>query len=121
MFFFFLYASHHYLHVLSHSFPSRRSSHLSRTEVRLLSARSDASADDAVSGSGTADRARRHEGQPDPRRELGADRRCRQRCRELSARSGRTAALLARSAEHTSELQSLMRISYAVLCLKKKN
>src|SRR3546814_6316409 len=25
-----------------------------------------------------------------------------------------------RSAEHTSELQSLMRISYAVLCLKKK-
>src|SRR3546814_3623397 len=27
---------------------------------------------------------------------------------------------LARSEEHTSELQSLMRISYAVLCLKKK-
>src|SRR3546814_10760425 len=30
-------------------------------------------------------------------------------------RSGR------RSEEHTSELQSLMRISYAVFCLKKKN
>src|SRR3546814_3720793 len=28
--------------------------------------------------------------------------------------------LLARSEEHTSELQSLMRISYAVFCLKKK-
>src|SRR3546814_4580664 len=27
---------------------------------------------------------------------------------------------LARSEEHTSELQSLMRISYAVCCLKKK-
>src|SRR3546814_5130211 len=27
----------------------------------------------------------------------------------------------ARSAEHTSELQSLMRSSYAVFCLKKKN
>src|SRR3546814_17886694 len=26
-----------------------------------------------------------------------------------------------RSEEHTSEIQSLMRISYAVLCLKKKN
>src|SRR3546814_6980843 len=26
-----------------------------------------------------------------------------------------------RSAEHTSELQSLMRISYAAVCLKKKN
>src|SRR3546814_1925663 len=31
-----------------------------------------------------------------------------------------TAPLCARSEEHTSELQSLMRISYAVFCLKKK-
>src|SRR3546814_4873242 len=30
------------------------------------------------------------------------------------------AAILLRSEEHTSELQSLMRISYAVFCLKKK-
>src|SRR3546814_7530003 len=30
-------------------------------------------------------------------------------------------AMGARSEEHTSELQSLMRISYAVFCLKKKN
>src|SRR3546814_8592609 len=29
--------------------------------------------------------------------------------------------LAERSEEHTSELQSLMRISYAVFCLKKKN
>src|SRR3546814_1118618 len=29
--------------------------------------------------------------------------------------------LFGRSAEHTSELQSLMRISYAVFCLKKQN
>src|SRR3546814_7990393 len=28
---------------------------------------------------------------------------------------------VSRSEEHTSELQSLMRISYAVFCLKKKN
>src|SRR3546814_4425776 len=32
----------------------------------------------------------------------------------------RIALGLRRSEEHTSELQSLMRISYAVLCLKKK-
>src|SRR3546814_4463488 len=32
----------------------------------------------------------------------------------------RLAAKLGRSEEHTSELQSLMRISYAVFCLKKK-
>src|SRR3546814_5609830 len=31
-----------------------------------------------------------------------------------------TGILLGRSEEHTSELQSLMRISYAVFCLKKK-
>src|SRR3546814_3178059 len=30
-------------------------------------------------------------------------------------------AMAERSEEHTSELQSLMRISYAVFCLKKKN
>src|SRR3546814_8194516 len=33
---------------------------------------------------------------------------------------GRGYGGLARSEEHTSELQSLMRISYAVFCLKKK-
>src|SRR3546814_2361525 len=38
---------------------------------------------------------------------------------EVWARLGRE-AFLARSEEHTSELQSLMRISYAVFCLKKK-
>src|SRR3546814_5399988 len=47
----------------------------------------------------------------------------------LEVRKGRCAALLPccprcrqvrRSEEHTSELQSLMRISYAVFCLKKK-
>src|SRR3546814_1310044 len=39
-----------------------------------------------------------------------------------SGNAGMTAAaIVARSEEHTSELQSLMRISYAVFCLKKKN
>src|SRR3546814_3586520 len=37
------------------------------------------------------------------------------------AYSGVSTSLAHRSEEHTSELQSLMRISYAVLCLKKKN
>src|SRR3546814_3328326 len=36
------------------------------------------------------------------------------------AGSGEDATYLDRSEEHTSELQSLMRISYAVFCLKKK-
>src|SRR3546814_3565335 len=34
---------------------------------------------------------------------------------------GRSIPSRYRSEEHTSELQSLMRISYAVFCLKKKN
>src|SRR3546814_1528335 len=35
-------------------------------------------------------------------------------------RAGEVALAVVRSEEHTSELQSLMRISYAVFCLKKK-
>src|SRR3546814_4210419 len=35
--------------------------------------------------------------------------------------TGRMTERVVRSEEHTSELQSLMRISYAVFCLKKKN
>src|SRR3546814_1335708 len=38
--------------------------------------------------------------------------------RSLGQQAHRT---FGRSEEHTSELQSLMRISYAVFCLKKKN
>src|SRR3546814_6452613 len=38
----------------------------------------------------------------------------------LSSYMGTPVVLNLRSEEHTSELQSLMRISYAVFCLKKK-
>src|SRR3546814_3543462 len=47
--------------------------------------------------------------------------------REIAARSSVSNLVISgylrtlRSEEHTSELQSLMRISYAVFCLKKKN
>src|SRR3546814_4691570 len=57
--------------------------------------------------------------------------RCRVGARQLRPRRGEVPAMRAqqvvaafvveRSEEHTSELQSLMRISYAVFCLKKKN
>src|SRR3546814_1650242 len=43
------------------------------------------------------------------------------RRRPLRPREGEGAHPRIRSEEHTSELQSLMRISYAVFCLKKKN
>src|SRR3546814_7949782 len=38
-----------------------------------------------------------------------------------SRNSHASSRISSRSEEHTSELQSLMRISYAVFCLKKKN
>src|SRR3546814_13440578 len=48
-----------------------------------------------------------------PRRLCGGSSAC-------TASSSRTRHGRSRSEEHTSELQSLMRISYAVFCLKKK-
>src|SRR3546814_3406207 len=42
------------------------------------------------------------------------------RCRALDRRPFAGGVGSTRSEEHTSELQSLMRISYAVFCLKKK-
>src|SRR3546814_8860044 len=40
--------------------------------------------------------------------------------RAATPASSLSVAMMLRSEEHTSELQSLMRISYAVFCLKKK-
>src|SRR3546814_6824524 len=52
-------------------------------------------------------------------REPVADHQQRRRHRDRADRQQHAA--ITRSEEHTSELQSLMRISYAVFCLKKKN
>src|SRR3546814_3276551 len=59
----------------------------------------------------------RHSQPPHPLSRTRSGYRC---CDRSSSRPGRRAARLSRSEEHTSELQSLMRISYAVFCLKKK-
>src|SRR3546814_3683792 len=53
---------------------------------------------------------RRKQGSPSARKKL--------RTKEICSRL--FPPLMSRSEEHTSELQSLMRISYAVFCLKKK-
>src|SRR3546814_6862380 len=97
------------LHVLTHPFLPRRSSDLDPA-VRTVGARPD-----------------------DPGRDLGAVRPpppdrgaagARGACGSgAGAGQGTLRAVhrAARSEEHTSELQSLMRISYAVFCLKKKH
>src|SRR3546814_9648174 len=50
---------------------------------------------------------------------IAADTIINRRTRVIAFRPGAVFAFV-RSEEHTSELQSLMRISYAVFCLKKK-
>src|SRR3546814_5142036 len=57
---------------------------------------------------------------PAPARSSGNRRRRRPRSPAGRAGAARRPRRRARSEEHTSELQSLMRISYAVFCLKKK-
>src|SRR3546814_3984558 len=64
--------------------------------------------------SGHGDRLRRRHPQLCERRTRAAH------DRQLDARRTDDRTLRLRSEEHTSELQSLMRISYAVFCLKKK-
>src|SRR3546814_6247717 len=116
-FFFYGYGDHLDLHVLTHSFPTRRSSDL-----------------DARSRAAACPRPLCRDGG----RRAGLYRRRRHlsgRARAALHRAVRAAAVravpraapreplplsLPRSEEHTSELQSLMRISYAVFCLKKK-
>src|SRR3546814_4023445 len=59
------------------------------------------------------------DGHGDILRATGAKVKCMAGVRGFPA--ARIHAASCRSEEHTSELQSLMRISYAVFCLKKKN
>src|SRR3546814_1774220 len=90
---------------MTHSFPTRRSSdldHQSAADPRV--------AELLGLGVGNARRTARGAVAADPADDPAVDRN--PRSRRFSVR--------ARSEEHTSELQSLMRISYAVFCLKKK-
>src|SRR3546814_7361067 len=106
--FFLGYGDHRYLHVLTHAFPTLRSSYLiagsaeiGRQGPHLFCFRPTGG---RRRGSHPAPQyiAQGKASRPDPRPTRRGDPIC-------------------RSEEHTSELQSLMRISYAVFCLKKKN
>src|SRR3546814_10965083 len=110
-FFFFQLLGHHRdLNVRTHSFPTRRSSDLGK---RLL-------ADNAIAK-------RDYEEKRNASREASANLQAAKamlESAELDLEHTRIVApfpgRVSRSEEHTSELQSLMRISYAVFCLKKK-
>src|SRR3546814_11125366 len=110
LFFFSWNVDHRDLHVLTHSFPTRRSSDLAiaaedaRIDILAPSGMTDQEKHFArfYSGGQVVMFARDNAG-------LG-----------IAAGAEYRVSGLARSEEHTSELQSLMRISYAVFCLKKK-
>src|SRR3546814_3502217 len=91
-----------YLHVLTHSFPTRRSSDL-RPRAAASAAPADAPPPNRLPRTGMLPM----EGSAAPPNGL--------------PKAPPMRLPTVRSEEHTSELQSLMRISYAVFCLKKKN
>src|SRR3546814_5672516 len=106
--FYYCYDDHRDLHILTHSFPTRRSSDLATDPGRNVRL-----ADGLAASAGDVVITRRN------------DRRLRTR-KGSWVRNGDRWTLVkvrmdGRSEEHTSELQSLMRISYAVFCLKQKN
>src|SRR3546814_7633096 len=112
VFFFFFFegdGDHRVLHGLAPSFPTRRSSDVRGAPLSERGARAAARTDRRFRLSGIDAHARACLLQPP-----GARRRLRHRAVRGSRRAHH------RSEEHTSELQSLMRISYAVFCLKKK-
>src|SRR3546814_6862673 len=98
---------------MTHSFPTRRSSDL-RIELSAAIENGDLLIAVADNGPGIPAESRaaalRRFGRLDPARG-----------RPGSGLGLSLVEAVARSEEHTSELQSLMRISYAVFCLKKKN
>src|SRR3546814_4542775 len=95
-FFFKVYGDHRDLHVLTHSFPTRRSSDLAPPAPTARGNARPTRSTAPLTLSEVEEGAPRPTALPPPPRPT-------------------------RSEEHTSELQSLMRISYAVFCLKKKN
>src|SRR3546814_8911850 len=106
---FFVYGCGHHraLHVLTLAFPTRRSSYLADPRSRSEAGGAAGRPPDV----GNGDRRGVLALDPIVARPAGAD----------QPMGERGALGNARSEEHTSELQSLMRISYAVFCLKKKS
>src|SRR3546814_2626769 len=101
---------------MTHPFPTRRSSDLDDAAAGRRAARRRRRAGRGLPDKGLAGALRhRAGGRPavsaDAAAGLGAG---------AGGTAGRAGALATRSEEHTSELQSLMRNSYAVFCLNKK-
>src|SRR3546814_4857554 len=107
MFFFECYGHHRDLHVRTHSFPTRRSSDLRQELMKSIGGNAKAITEYLKASKGTKEEA------------AAAAAKIGELANEIPEAFKVEASL--RSEEHTSELQSLMRISYAVFCWKHKN
>src|SRR3546814_3199503 len=109
---------------MTHSFPTRRASDLAPAAQREIG-HAESGGDERVLGFGRADEAD-GEGKDGRRarrtlaQQIDEPVERRRRVADGHHRARQRVAPEVRSEEHTSELQSLMRISYAVFCLKKK-
>src|SRR3546814_5305948 len=112
-FFFSGYGDHRDLHVLTHSFPTRRSSDLWASASAGAALRFRAASPNSMLVSRRSGVNRSMSACPTSAVTGGAP-------SSSAANVTTTKPPSCRSEEHTSELQSLMRISYAVFCLKKK-
>src|SRR3546814_1151159 len=139
LFFFYVSGDHRDLHVLTHSFPTRLSSELAKAGAAGGSAPTPAAAAGGTElpsrSAGATDKGERVKASPLAKRladEKGIDLKTLtgsgpggrivkadlEGASAAAAAAPATAPAAPRSEEHTSELQSLMRISYAVFCLK---
>src|SRR3546814_4018745 len=111
LFFCFLsvYGDHRYLHVRTHSFPTRRSSDLIGEQIECAVRRSQ------PVEAGLRQPLQQQRAILGIAVHVGVE-----LMTAIEHRDRRVLRQGRRSEEHTSELQSLMRISYAVFCLKKK-
>src|SRR3546814_9509194 len=111
------------LHRLTHSAPTRRSSDLP-TQKRIRQPPFLVEGAMGVRHAelfGHDERLHRRQDMPKLRQAAHAAKGARRRRPEAERLAAEGDIGLRRSEEHTSELQSLMRNSYAVFCLKKKN
>src|SRR3546814_2492236 len=115
-----MYVDHRDLHVRTHSFPKRRSADLPAHRLAQVEMREAEREHDLDLPDDPHQRGRRGGEADIPAGR--AERRQQSNLARLAPRPEHRAERVAvRSEEHTSELPSLMRLSYAVFCLKKKH
>src|SRR3546814_7403845 len=102
---------------MTHSFPPRRSSDLQAVVRGQQQAHAGRPAEQPIIAVQDLPQCRQQRSEFFRRR---VGRQVKRRVEQKPIAPGKILDLRIRSEEHTSELQSLMRISYAVFCLKKK-